>query len=48
MEEKDRANTAYLTELSKRLSVMALSEEDSIVINGGEVEVIGTRPYYCF
>lgn len=47
-QEKYRESTAYLTELSKRLTVIALPEEDTICINGGEVEVIGTRPYYCF
>lgn len=47
-EEKYRESTAYLTELSKRLTVIALPEEDTLFVNGDEVEVIGTKPFYCF
>lgn len=47
-EEKDRKSTEYLTELSKRLKVIALPEEDTIFVNGNKIEVIGTRPYYYF
>lgn len=47
-EEKDRKSTEYLTELSKRLKVIALPEEDTLFINGDKIEVIGTRPYYYF
>ena len=47
-EEKDRESTEYLKELSKRLKVVALPEEDTIFINGDQIEVIGTRPYYYF
>lgn len=47
-EEKDRKNTEYLTELSKRSKVIALPEEDTLFINGNEIEVIGIRPYYYF
>ena len=46
--EKDKESTEYLTELSKRLKVIALPEEDTIFINGNNLEVIGTRPYYYF
>lgn len=47
-EEKDRESTEYLTELSKKRRVIALPEEDTIFINGDEIEIIGTRPYYYF
>ena len=47
-EEKDRESTAYLTELSKRLTVIALPEEDTLFVNGDNIEIIGTRPFYYF
>ena len=47
-EEKDRKNTAYLIELSKQFKVIALPEEDTLLINGSTIEVIGTKPYYYF
>ncbi len=47
-EEEDRKSTEYLTELSKRLKVIALPEEDTLLVNGDKIEVIGTRPYYYF
>lgn len=47
-EEKDRKNTQYLTELSRRLKVIALPEEDTLFVSGNKIEVIGTRPYYYF
>ena len=47
-EEKDGKSTEYLTELSKRLKVIALPEEDTLFVNGNKIEVIGTRPYYYF
>ena len=46
--EKDRKSTEYLTELSKRLKIIALPEEDTVFVNGDKFEVIGTRPYYYF
>lgn len=46
-EKKDRASTIYLTELSKQLPALALPEEDTIAINGDEMNVMGTGPYYC-
>lgn len=39
---------AYLLELSKRKKIIALPEENTIFINGNEIEIIGTRPYYSF
>lgn len=47
-EEKDRENTEYLTELSKRLKVIALPEEVTLFVNDDNVEIIGTKPYYYF
>ena len=47
-EEKDRESTVYLTELSRRLKVIALPEEDTIFVNDDKMEIIGTRPFYCF
>lgn len=47
--EKDEASREYLAELTrKKGGVLALPEEDTIFVNDGEVEVIGTRPYYYF
>lgn len=34
--------------LSKQRAILALPEEDTICINGAEIEVIGARPYYVF
>lgn len=47
-EEKDKESTEYLLELSKRKKVIALPEEDTLYINGDNIEVIGTKPYYVF
>lgn len=47
-EEKDNQSKQYLLELSKRRKVIALPEEVTLFINGDEVEVIGSRPYYVF
>ena len=44
--EKDRQSTEYLLALSKQRAILALPEEDTICINGAEIEVIGARPYY--
>ena len=46
--EKDRQSTEYLLALSKQRAILALPEEDTISINGAEIEVIGARPYYVF
>lgn len=47
-EEKGRKNTEYLTELSKRLKVIALPEGVTLFINGNKIEVICTRSYYYY
>lgn len=46
--EKDNESKEYLLELSKQMKIIALPEEDTIFINGNRIEMIGTRPYYCF
>lgn len=46
--EKDEESKKYLMELSKKEKVIALPEEDTIFINNGNIEIIGTRPYYIF
>lgn len=47
-EKKDKQTTKYLLKLSQRKKVIALPEEDTLYINGDNIEVIGTRPYYIF
>lgn len=47
-EEKQRESTAYLTELSKRMPVIALPEEDTLFVSGHTVETMGTLPFYHF
>ena len=47
-EKKDNESKQYLLELSKQRKVIALPEEDTLFINGNEVELIGSRPYYVF
>ena len=47
-EEKTKLATEHLTELSKTYPVIALPEEDSIIIDGDRVRVIGDRDYYVF
>lgn len=46
--EKVAQSKAYLLELSKQMKIIALPEEDTIFINGSNIEVIGTKPYYYF
>lgn len=46
--KKDNERKAYLLELSKRMKLIALPEEDTIFINGDTIEVIGVKPYYYF
>ena len=46
--EKDMESMKYLLELSKKKKVIALPEEDTMYINGEDMTVIGTRPYYVF
>lgn len=52
-EEQNRKRTDRYTEEMIRYSinhgpVIALPEEDTLLINGNEKEMIGDRPYYCF
>lgn len=42
------AVTRYLLALSDRRKILALPEEDTILIDGGSAQVIGTRPWYQF
>lgn len=46
--ENHAENKAYLTELSKKMKIVALPEENTIFINGNDIKVIGSRPYYYF
>ncbi|MCH5317537.1 MAG: Type 1 glutamine amidotransferase-like domain-containing protein [Eubacterium sp.] len=46
--QKDSESKKYLLELSKRMKIIALSEENTIFINENRIEVIGAKPYYCF
>ena len=48
-EEIHQKYTDFLTEYSTtHEEVIALPEEDTIYVNGGDVEIIGYRPYYEF
>lgn len=47
-EKKNNESKKYLLELSKQRKVIALPEEDTLYLNGNEVELIGSRPYYVF
>ena len=46
--EKTELSKKYLLELSKIKPIYALPEEDTIFIDGDNISVIGTRPYYSF
>lgn len=46
--EKDERSRQYLLEISKRTKSVALPEEVTLFVNGGNIEVIGNRPFYCF
>lgn len=46
--EKDNDTKEYLLKLSKLMKTIALPEEDTIIINGNSIEVIGMKPYYYF
>lgn len=37
-----------MTELSKRMPVIALPEEDTLFVSGHTVETMGTLPFYHF
>ena len=47
-EEKTKIATDYLIDYSKTTPVLALPEEDSLVVFDNSVKVIGSRPYYVF
>lgn len=47
-EEKDKNNTDYLLQLSYKRKSIALPEEDTIFINGANIEIIGNIDYYVF
>lgn len=46
--ERTELSRNYLIELSKIKPVYAIPEEDTIYIDNGNIEFIGTRPYYEF
>ena len=46
--EKEAKSKVYLTELSKKMKIIALPEEDTLFINGSDIEKTGGRPYYYF
>ena len=47
-EERTEISKNYLLDLSKTKPVYAIPEEDTIYINNGKIEFIGSRPYYEF
>ena len=46
--ERTELSKNYLLELSKKKTIYAIPEEDTIYVEDGKVEFIGTRPYYEF
>ena len=44
--KKDEQSTEYLMNNSRGRTFLALPEEDTIFINGNDIEVIGNKPYY--
>lgn len=46
--KKDEQSTEYLINNSRGRTFLALPEEDTIFINGNDIEVIGNKPYYKF
>jgi len=46
--ERTELSKNYLLELSKKKPIYAIPEEDTIYIDEGKVDFIGTRPYYEF
>ena len=46
--EMDEKSRQYLLEVSKHRKVIALPEEVTLFVNGEDIEVIGSRPYYFF
>lgn len=47
-EERTKISKDYLMELSKEKLIYAIPEEDSIIIENGTIEFIGSKPYYEF
>lgn len=47
-EEDQRCTDYHLFTLSRKRSIVALPEEDTIFIDGDEITVIGTEPFYLF
>ena len=46
--EKDKQSTEYLLSISSNRELVALPEEDTIFINGDDIELIGNKSYYIF
>ena len=46
--QKDAGSKQYLLDLSKHRKAIALPEEVTLFVTGGDIEVIGDRPYYIF
>lgn len=47
-EDRTELSRQYLLNLSKLKPIYAIPEEDTIFVDNGNIEVIGTRPYYEF
>lgn len=47
-EIKTKESTDYLLEFSKTNKILALPEEDTLYLNGTNIEIIGNKPYYIF
>ena len=47
-EERTLLSKNYLLELSKKKSIYAIPEEDTIFIDGDNVSFLGNKPYYIF
>ena len=46
--ERTELSKRYLIELSKEKPIYAIPEEDTFFVNDGNIEFIGTKPYYEF
>ncbi|MBE5806021.1 MAG: hypothetical protein E7313_04850 [Clostridiales bacterium] len=47
-EDRTELSRQYLLNLSKLKPIYAIPEEDTIFVDNGNIEIIGTRPYYEF
>lgn len=47
-EKRTEESTNYLFELSKSKKVIAIPEEDTLIVTNSEIEVIGGKPFYLF